>query len=214
MVGLVLVVARVREILELESLLGDGLEHGGGGTAHAEGSEHCASYLCHGLLAVLFAELLGRVAGHSVGYFVTEHDGQRGFVLGDGQQSLIDHNLAAGHAEGVDVLVLHEIEHPRVVFHVFGHAVGLEVGLHCRGQPLPHALHHGGVGGVGGSLGRFHVFAVLLVAQAEDVGVAHRDFLLTSGDGHGARCSARCKEHCCHEGNEINFQIFHFYVFF
>ena len=133
-----------------------------------------------------------------MGYLVTYDNGERRLVLGDRQQSLIDHNLASGHAEGVDALVLDEIKLPLVVRHFGCQSVLLQIANHGIGDVLPHTLHHGGVGGIGGGLCRLHILLILLVAETQHLLVADEDVLLASGDGDCGRCATACQD--CHEG--------------
>ena len=71
------------------------------------------------------------------------------FFLRVGQQSLVDHNLATRHAEGVCLAVLYKIELPTEVFDLCRQSIADKIVLYCRCQTLSHAFHHGSVGGVG-----------------------------------------------------------------
>ena len=86
---------------------------------------------------------------NSMSYLVSQHDGEGCLVLSDREQSLIHYDLASRHAESIDLLVLYEVKLPAVVFRVGTHAVVVEIGHNGRGQVLPYALDHSGVGGIG-----------------------------------------------------------------
>ena len=156
MVGLALMVARVFQVGEVQSLSGDGLSDGYGTGADAEDAGQRTECLHTVLLLHLGAHLLGRVTGYGVGDLMAEHDGQRGLVLSDGQDALIDADQSARHTPGIDLIALHEVELPLIVLQVVLHAGSFQIGGHSGGQVLPHSLHHRRVLGIGGELGALH----------------------------------------------------------
>ena len=74
-----------------------------------------AKYLHADLVLILIAQPLGRMLGHGMGDLMAQDNGKRSLVLGDGQQPLEDHNLSTGHAEGIYLIVLHQVELPAVL---------------------------------------------------------------------------------------------------
>ena len=120
--------------------------------------------------------------GYSVGNLVAEDDSQGRLVLRHRKETGVDDNLSAGHAEGVDLIVLHKVELPLEVVDLVGIAVILQVVLYGVSQPLTHALDHSRLSGVGGELCRRHIFSVLLVGECENLTVADRQAVLAAGD--------------------------------
>ncbi len=200
-VGLVLVVARVFQVSEAETLSGDGLYDALRVLAHAEGTEYGGAYLCAILLFDLVAHLLGGVLGYSVGYLMAQDDGQRALVLRDGQQTLIHHDLAARHAPCIDLLVGNEVKLPLEILHFAGQTVGVQILRDGVGQLLSNTLHHSSVGSVGGALGLGHKLFVLLGGQRQHFAVAHHQCLLAPRNGH-CRCGAATNEDGSHERHQ------------
>ena len=149
-----------------------------------------------------------------MGDFVSEHDGERCFVLRHRQQTLIDDDFSAWHTECVDAVVLHEVELPCVVRQFVGVAVVRQVGLHGVGQLLSHALHHSGVRGVGRFLRARHVLRVFRGTEREHFLVADHEVLLATREGHCARRSAGREQHGSDDCKKIMFQMFHVFCLF
>ena len=213
-VGFSLVVARVLQVAELQSVLCHHLSYRLCVLSHAQGASDGASNLQAILLLDLLRHLFGRVGCHCVCDFVSKHDGQRSLILRDGQQSLVDNNLSARHTECVHVLILHQIELPLIVLNLVGIAIVHQIGLHGIGQLLTYALYHSGVRCVGRLLCRLHVLRILRSAERQHFRVADHQALLASRQGYGAR-GATCREqHSCHHSNHIMFEILHCCVIF
>ena len=76
MVSLALVIARIAQVLEVESLRNDGREDALRIGAHAQHSGNGGTYLQALLLLHLRAQLLGRVLGYGMGNLMT-HDNRQ-----------------------------------------------------------------------------------------------------------------------------------------
>jgi hypothetical protein len=66
------------------------------------------------LLNKPLAHAFAAVVGDSVSDFVPHHHGQTGGIFGNGKDTGIDDNFAAGHAPGIDLGVFHEVEFPGI----------------------------------------------------------------------------------------------------
>ena len=71
-----------------------------------------------------------------------QHNGQTGFVLRIGKQTLVDDNLSAGHTEGIGLFVLDKIELPFEIVYLTGIAIVAQVGLYGMGEIAPYTLYH------------------------------------------------------------------------
>ena len=183
-VGLGLVVARIFQVAEGEILSCHGTRHVAHAVAHGL-VEHGAQDAGARLLVLLLGELLGAMLGHGMGYLVPQHNGEGSLVLRIRQQSLVYHNLAARHAEGIGTLVLHEVELPRIVLHVSRIAIVLQVSLHGIGKSASHTLHHRRIGSVGRFLGSGHILGILLIGEAEHLLIRHGDAMGTTRERYG-----------------------------
>ena len=164
-VSLALMIARVAQVLEIEAVSDYCADERRRVCAHTQHTGNCRTNLESLLLFHLRTHLLGRVARHSVGNLMSQHDGQRRLVLSDGQNALIDHNQSARHTPGIHLLVLNEIERPVEVGDLRCQTVGSHIIGHSIGEVLPHPLHHRGIGGIGRQLRRLHKLLILLIGQ-------------------------------------------------
>ena len=148
-VSLALMTARVTQVLEIEAVSDDSPDERRGVRAHTQHAGNCRTYLESLLLFHLRTHLLGRMARHSVGNLMSQHDSQRCLVLRDGQNALIDHYQSARHTPGIHLLVLNQIERPVEVGDLRCQTVGSHIVGHSIGEVLPHPLHHRCLGGIG-----------------------------------------------------------------
>ena len=127
---------------------------------------------------------------HSMCYLMPENNGQAGLVLGIGQQTLINHNLATRHTESIGTLVLHQVKLPGIVFQVVGKPILLQVTLHCSSQFFTHSLYHCSMLHIGRLLGCRHIFGIFLVGKAKHLLIRNRDAMCATREGHRLRCAA------------------------
>ena len=157
--------------------------------------DYAAAYLCCILLAHLGGELLGRVFGNGMCNLVSQDYGKPCFVLCIGQDAFVHDYLAAGHAEGIDLVVGNEVELPLEILYIVGITVLLEECLYGCGKALSHALDHSGIGLVGRELGALHVILVLLGTEAQYLCIVYQKVCLPARDGHGVGRSACRSQH-------------------
>ena len=141
---------------------------------------------------------------------MSQYDGQCGFRLCHGKQSLIDHDLSAGHTPGVHLFVLHQVEFPLIALQLTLVAVVLQIVLHGGSQSLTHTLYHGGVLRIGRLLGRLHVALVFLQGKTQHLRIVSH-FLCPAGEGHRTCRTAGSHQH--HEcGGHHQSQFSHCYL--
>ena len=121
-----------------------------------------------------------------MGNLMTQHDGQRGLVLSDGEEPLVNHDFSAGHTEGIGLVFGEQVELPLETAYPVGKAVLRQIGVHGIGEPLPHPLHHRRIGGIGRQLGCHGVLLIFVECQSEHLFIGIRKALFASGDGHHA----------------------------
>ena len=100
-VSLALVIARILQAAEQQTLLCYDLCQLCGAGANSGGIEHLTQNLRAILVLYLLAHLLGRMLCHGVRNLMSEDNGERSLVLRDGEQSFVNDNLSARHTEGV-----------------------------------------------------------------------------------------------------------------
>ena len=140
-----------------------------------------------------------------------QHNGQRCLVLRDGQQTFVDHNLTARHTEGINLLVLHQIELPLILCHLAGQSVCIQIGDHRIGQILPYPLDHSRIGGIRRGLGRLHILSILLIRQAQHLLVRNQQRSLSTRDRH---CRRRTTAHQngSYQGQQYDSYLFHLFI--
>ena len=148
MVSFALVLAAVMSVGELES---DG--------CHSSGYLCCAitdsrrkdgpSQLGELTLIVLLGYLFGAMFGYSVGNLMAEDYGEGRLVLCNGQEAFVNDNLATRHTEGIDGIVLYEVEFPVEVLQFVGEAVFAEVSFDSCSKALADTLDEGCSVGIG-----------------------------------------------------------------
>ena len=102
------------------------------------------------------AHALAAVLGDGVGDLVTHDHCHAHLVPADGQDAGVEGHLAAGHAPGVDLVALDEVEFPGVAVEVAAHAL---LGKYCstaRWMRWPTRRDHGGGLGVAAELALGH----------------------------------------------------------
>ena len=203
MVGLALVITRILQVAEVEALCSDSLDDRRGVRSQAHATKDGCTDLHTILLLDLGAHLLGRVTGYGVGNLMSQHDGQRGLILSDGQDALIHTNQSARHTPCVHLLVLHEVELPFVILEIVLQSGSSQVAGDGIGQILPHPLHHRRIGGIGRQFGSLHKVLILLSGEAEDITVAHHQTLLAPRNGHCVGRSA-ADEYSCDQSHKNN----------
>ena len=119
----------------------------------------------------LLAHPLVGVLGDGVRDLVAEDDRELVVRRHERHQPRVDDDLAAGHAEGVDLLVLDEVELPGEVRDLLREAVLAQVALGGGRDAATDALHLRGLDLVSGDLGLAHVAFVLRKARREDLGI-------------------------------------------
>ena len=146
----------------------------------------CGGAHCHGAILCqhLLAQALVAVLGHSVCHLVTHHHGQLVVAAHELHDALIDHDFAAGHAPGVHLVALHQVELPGKVPHFTFQPVGFEIGLGGGGNALAHAGHLLALHLLRAELGRLHETGVRRQARLQHLAVAHKVQLLATGDRH------------------------------
>ena len=134
----------------------------------------------------LLTHALVGVLGDGVRDLVAEDD--RELVVGRNERHEpgVDDDLPAGHAEGVDLLVLDEVELPREAGDLLLEPVLAQVALRRVRDAAPDALDLRGLDAVPGDLGRTHEAPVLREARREDLLVGDERELAPPGDRDGA----------------------------
>ena len=109
--------------------------------------------------------------GYGMGDLVSQHDSQGSLILRHRQQSFVNDNLSSGHTEGIDIVVLHQIELPLILAQLGLHAITAEEAGNSTCQSLTYTLHHGGIGCIGRPFGTLHILIIFLRTKAQDFSI-------------------------------------------
>ena len=133
-----------------------------------------------------------------MGNLMPQYNGQRGLILGDRQDALIDTDQSTRHTPGIHLIVLHEIELPLVVLQIVLQTCRGQIVGDGIGQVLAYPFYHRRIGGIRREFGTLHEILILLSGEAEDITIAHHQTLLTPCNGHCVGRTA-ADEHCSHQ---------------